>query len=324
MLINDLKKLKKIDACSICGNNNFNNLGKITNKRNKLQSAFAFLYDESYQVPKQLDGIFDLIQCSKCNHCCLSLMPSQFFLDSLYKNSSSYLNHDSKVELKKKNNYLKKKPDVIVPNFNHWIFKYLKDFKPGNYFEVGPGTCKLLNMFKSKNWNCEGYEVKDWIVNEYIYNDFDSIPKDKKDVMVISDVLEHVSNPKEFLMSFTFLLKKSGLLFLAFPNASSYRAKILKNKWRMISPLNHVNFFSRKSSTRMLEDSGFKIISHKAFSEVNIKKLLKNIIKLPFLIILDLMKLNIQKAVRRLFETIINIIDLIYGDQTHIIAIKND
>ena len=74
----------------------------------------------------------------------------------------------------------------------------------------------------------------------------------------------------------------------------------------------------------MLEDSGFKIISHKAFSEVNIKKLLKNIIKLPFLIILDLMKLNIQKAVRRLFETIINIIDLIYGDQTHIIAIKND
>ena len=324
MLINDLKEFKKIDSCYICGNNSFDNLGRITNKKNRLQSIITFFYDESYTIPEELDNTFDLIKCTKCNHSCLSLMPNQIFLDTLYKNSSPYLAHDTKEELGKKKNYLKKKSDEVVTDFNHWIFKYLKNFKPGKYFEVGPGSCRLLNMFKYKKWNCEGFEVKTWIINKNIYDDLSKIPKDKKDVMVISDVLEHVSNPKEFLRDFSFFLKKSGLLFLAFPNGSSYRAKILKNKWRMILPLNHINFFSKESSTKMLEDCGFKIISNKAYSEVNLKKLLKNMIKLPFLIILDLMKLNIQKAVRRLCEAILNLIDLISGDQTHIVAIKND
>ena len=324
MFIKDLKELKKIDTCSICGNSSFKNLGKITNKKKGLQNLIAFFYDESYHVPDEIDNIFNLIKCLKCNHCCLSLMPNQIFLDTLYKNSSPYLAHDNNEESKKKKDHLKKKIDYVVTDFNHWIFRYLKNFKPGKYFEVGPGSCELFNMFKYKNWNCEGYEVKTWILNENIYDHFDKIPKDKKDVMVIHDVLEHVSNPKEFLMRFSFFLKKSGLLFLAFPNASSYRAKILKNKWRMISPLNHVNFFSKKSSNQMLEECGFRIISNKAVSEVSLKKLLKNIIKLPFLIILDLMKLNIQKIVNRLCEIIINIIDLISGDQTHIVAIKND
>ena len=61
MLINDLKEFKKIDSCYICGNNSFDNLGRITNKKNRLQSIITFFYDESYTIPEELDNTFDLI-----------------------------------------------------------------------------------------------------------------------------------------------------------------------------------------------------------------------------------------------------------------------
>ena len=140
----------------------------------------------------------------------------------------------------------------------------------------------------------------------------------------MQDVLEHVANPKEFLTSFSFFLKKTGFLFLTFPNASSYRAKIFKTKWRMITPLNHINFFSKKSITRLLGDCGYKLISAKAVSVVDLKKLTKSILKLPIIIILDLIKLDFHKVIRKISEIIINIIDLFSGDQMHVIAIKND
>ena len=81
----------------------------------------------------------------------------------------------------------------------HWIYKYLENYKPGKYFEVGPGNCILFKTFKSKNWSCEAYELQSWVVAEGIFNDFNKIPIGNKDIMVLHDVLEHVSDPVVFL-----------------------------------------------------------------------------------------------------------------------------
>ena len=96
-------------------------------------------------------------------------MPDQKFLDDLYRNGSSYLAHDTEQEFLKKKQFIEKKLDGANPDFNHWIFKYLKNSKPGKYFEVGPGTCTLFKTFKLKDWICEGYELKSWISDKNIF-----------------------------------------------------------------------------------------------------------------------------------------------------------
>ena len=117
-------------------------------------------------------------------------------------------------------------------------------------------------------------------------------------------------------------MKKSGHLFLTFPNASSYRAKIFKSKWRMVAPLSHINYFSKESISRLLEDCGFIAISIKPVSMVIFKKLIKSILRLPIVIILDLIKFDLLKAIRRISEILVNIIDFFSGDQMHVIAVK--
>ncbi len=301
-----LEELKKISNCIICGAKKFKVLGKIKN----------------LNMHKNLNNFFDLIQCFNCNHCTLSSIPSQKYLDQLYREGSKFVFGYSDDEILTKKKFEENNLESVEPNFKHWIYRHVENHKPGKYFEVGPGNCILFKTFKSKNWLCEGYELQGWISTKGIFNDYDAIPKDNKDIVVLHDVLEHVSNPVEFLKKFALFQKKPSLLFLAFPNVSSFRFKIFKKKWRMVQPLAHINFFSKNSAKLLLEKCGYEPIIIKSVSFVIVKKLIKSILKLPITIIYDLIKFKFKSALCRIPEIIINIFDLISGDEMHVIAKK--
>ena len=302
--MNVLKNLKKTNYCPICKNKNFKNLGKTHNLHNNL------------------DNFIDLIKCSSCKHCCLSLMPDQNLLDELYKQRSDYVFANSKIKFLQQKNYIEKKMEGVQVDYTHWVYQYLKNLKPGIYLEVGPGNCVLFKTFKSSGWYCEGYELWGWIKSESIYHDYDAIPKNHKDVIVMHDVLEHVVDPTKFLKKFSILQKKSGKLFLSFPNADSLRAKLFKSKWRMVVPLTHINFFSKESTKKLLENCGYEPIYIKPVSLVVFRKLIRSIIRLPMVLILDLIKFDFRKAIKRIPEILVNCIDLISGDQIKVIAVK--
>ena len=90
----------------------------------------------------------------------------------------------------------------------------------------------------------------------------------------------------------------------------------------MVEPLGHLNFFSFKSTKIMLEKCGYKPLVIKTASFVIGRKLLRSILRLPFTLLLDLLKMNFISALKRFPEILLNILDLINADQFHIIAIK--
>ena len=49
----------------------------------------------------------------------------------------------------------------------------------------------------------------------------------------------------------------------------------------MVSPLAHIHYFSEKSTKIMLRESGFEILFLKDFSYVIVRRLIRNIFKLP-------------------------------------------
>ena len=86
------------------------------------------------------------------------------------------------------------------------------------------------------------------------------------------------------------------------------------------SPSCSFKFFSKKSIRISLERNNFEIIYIKNYSLANLRRYFKNLIKLPFKLVSDLIKFNFKNFLLRLKETIITLIDIIDGDQMIVVA----
>ena len=294
--------LKKIKSCPICKSKN---LFIISNIKSKI---------------KDIGSKFNLIKCNNCSHRAISKIPNEKFLKDLYMNDSPLVFGGTHGELALKKDFIAGNFEKIEPLQNHWIFNYI-DKKKGNYFELGPGLCRLYKAFFLKGWKCQGLELRSFIKAPGIKNNFKKIDN-QKDVAVAFDVLEHVIDPIKYLRSIKKKIKKGGKIFLTFPNSDSFKSKILKDKWAMVAPLAHIHYFSEQSTKIMLNQSGFEILFIKDFSYVEGRRLIRNILKLPLFFLKDLINLEFKNIINRLIEAFLNILDLIKGDQFKVVAKK--
>ena len=205
------KNLKITNLCHICKSSKKNNLGKIVKCNNA-----------------DLNELFCLIECINCVHRFLSKFPKINFLNKLYRTDSSYVFGHAKSEILNKKKLIKYSFKNQTAYTKHWIFDYLDINKKGAYLEIGPGLCNLYKSFHEKKWNCEGLELQKWIKAPGIKYSFKKLSSKKKDVIVMFDTLEHIIDPIKFLSKISKKHKKNGKLFLTFPNANSYKSKILK------------------------------------------------------------------------------------------------
>lgn len=79
------------------------------------------------------------------------------------------------------------------------------------------------------------------------------------------DVIEHVDDPRGFLMAAGAALRPGGLLVLVTPDIESPTSKLLGAKWWHLRPA-HVHFFSRQSISRLLKETGFEVLAIKRYT----------------------------------------------------------
>ena len=91
------------------------------------------------------------------------------------------------------------------------------------------------------------------------------LPKDF-DIIVFSDILEHLKEPLSSLIKFRKYLKKSGRIIVSIPNVACYnmRFNLLLGRFNYkdygILDNTHLKFFTKKTAKKLIEDAGFKII----------------------------------------------------------------
>ena len=294
-------KLENLNQCPIC---NSIKIFKVNNIKSNI---------------KDVKDAFDLMKCQDCLHRFISKIPNQIELNKLYEIDLPLVFGGTNHELNQKN-FIKNNFENIEPQFNHWIFDYI-DQNQGSYLELGPGLCRLYKTFYLKGWKCQGLEQRSFIKINGIKKDIKDI-ENNNDVVAAIDVLEHLVDPIEMLKKINSKIKKGGKIFLTYPHSESFKSKILKDRWSMVSPLAHIHYFSKKSTKIMLEKAGYKILFIKDFSFVEIRRLLRNLIKLPIFILKDIFQLNIKNIFYRFEELFLNILDLINGDQLKVIAKK--
>ncbi len=76
------------------------------------------------------------------------------------------------------------------------------------------------------------------------------------DLCVLSDVVEHVRDPRALLAQAHGLLKPGGVLMLAAPSLDSFPARLLRNRWAQFRP-EHLWYFMSATLETLLCQTGF-------------------------------------------------------------------
>ena len=80
-------------------------------------------------------------------------------------------------------------------------------------------------------------------------------------IITMNDLIEHLFDPREFLLKCRKKLTDNGYLFIACPNGQGFDFQIMKEKTVNITPPEHLNYFNPYSISLLLESVGFNIIS---------------------------------------------------------------
>ncbi len=142
--------------------------------------------------------------------------------------------------------------------------------KPANLLDIGCGTGHLLSMARQMGIQGVGVEPSRWAVSKARDKGLDvyqgSFPHPDLstrifDAITVIDVLEHLSQPREFLAAVARQLAPEGITQIVTPDVGSLPAKLMGRRWWHFR-LAHVCYFNMGSFTRMAEACGLSIVAY--------------------------------------------------------------
>lgn len=134
--------------------------------------------------------------------------------------------------------------------------------------DVGCNEGRGLVRYQRNGFITEGLEPnpraaaqargRGFVVHQQELADFQ--PAAPYDVIVLSNVLEHALDPTEMLRHVHRVLRPGGALWVSCPNAASVLRRLFGRAWINWHVPFHIVHFSAATLTRMLADTGFRIV----------------------------------------------------------------
>lgn len=214
-----------------------------------------------------VENNIEIIECLKCE-----------FRHALVPNDpqSLYTSHYYDAE----------KPGYITSNESesHWwdltygerinMVDSLSAYPVVSWIDIGTGPGLFLDALKVRNKKGVGVEPSLQAFNHaqskghnVVNSHFDSKIANQLgefDAAHLSEVLEHVPNPFEFLKSVNGAIKPGGFICVVVPNDYNPIQEVFVKttsvrKW-WIAPPFHLNYFDRSSLEKLLEKTGFEVV----------------------------------------------------------------
>jgi SAM-dependent methyltransferase len=156
------------------------------------------------------------------------------------------------------------------------ILRKLRKYKRGQsrLLEIGCGAGFLLEEAKKQGWDVYGVEPSKWaadyakdklgvkVVNGTLLDTNFSLGY--FDVVILSDAIEHLIDPKGILIQIRPLLSPQGMLYISTPNIESLVSSLLKAKWWGFNQF-HLYYFTKDTLRQMLDASGFGVVRWGSF-----------------------------------------------------------
>jgi len=166
------------------------------------------------------------------------------------------------------------------------IIDKCKKFALGNQFlDIGAGyglfTKEAIKLgfdctaIEASSNSCEIFEgINNFKPRNQLFDiDFANANQEKFDVVLLSQVLEHIPEPVNAVKLIQRVLKKDGVCAIAVPHFGSFISKIQGTKDMFITPPEHLNFFSIKGLNNLFISNNFSIIITETISRYDRNKL---------------------------------------------------
>jgi SAM-dependent methyltransferase len=148
------------------------------------------------------------------------------------------------------------------------VLKMIADEAPGRrLLEVGCGAGFFLKAAARAGWQVEGIELSTEASRFAVERLELPIRRERAedapikpasfDAAAMFDVIEHLFDPRAVLTAIARALAPGGTLVISTPNIDAASRYLLGRDWAVLSPLEHVYYFSEDSLRRLLEATGF-------------------------------------------------------------------
>ncbi len=248
--------LKKIERCPICSSRRL-----IPFRKGRFSAAD--ISPERIRITDAEYGLtWSLSRCLDCYYIFANPCPEAEFLSSVYREVVDPAYEEEAAGRRY--------------NFRR-ILRRLSRFAPqkGWLFDVGAATGLFLDEAKQKGWRVSGVEVSQWAVDQarekygiHLYQgSFETLALGQEfyDAVTLIDILEHTPNPKEIAEKAYQILKTGGIIVVVTPDFDSLTAHLAGRRWWHFRP-GHLGYFNRQSLRKILELTGFSILSWKRYS----------------------------------------------------------
>jgi len=145
----------------------------------------------------------------------------------------------------------------------------------GTLLDVGCATGAFLNVARTAGWKVKGLELSKRAVEvgrkvlgqDVIENqDLLAYKTDHRyQVITAWALLEHVTDPVQYVKKIYELLDENGVFALSTPNISSFSFKRWRERWRYFIPPEHLFYFDQKSLEYLLQSNGFRIVYKRTY-----------------------------------------------------------
>jgi len=280
--------------CPSCGQNDF----EVLFKSNMRPDDFDVLLDYSMEEYYSQEGVEGYLvpgkewgRHVKCKNCHL-----------IYMNPVEKVSKTNEYYFKAKNTHAPTIRESYLRTAQSQLRLIQKYASGTNLLDMGCAQGFFLFSASKAGYTTKGVEISQDAV-AYARKEFDldveakpfeelQFPGNHFDVVTLWQVLEHVPYPLMILKEVHRMLKPEGLLVVSTPNIEGIPAKILRKRWWDIKRL-HINQFTTKTLTNILQNAGFKNISAVSY---------RGFVSLSILLTMTLRYLDAYERVKALFN----------------------
>lgn len=226
----------EITNCSVCSSNQFTHLLWATDWLHGSNESFEY------------------VRCVCCGLVYIRIRPTEDQIVRYYP-ENSYYTYQASEEVPSRSEY-------------EWLARRLTTLlgTPGSFIDIGCGDGSFLAAMQRNGWSGVGTEVHAPTAQRLRDMGYTilsgklrtlNLPSHSFNLVSMLEVLEHIHNPLETLQEARRLLTPGGRLFITTPNIESLEFRLYGGRWVAMEPPIHLQLFSPKSLTKLLNEAGF-------------------------------------------------------------------
>lgn len=230
-------------TCVVCGGTQFvpRFPGRVVPRAAVAGAAYRITHSE-----RRLVGA--LVRCTTCG---LGMLPPQWADAVRYEEAADpYYTEQARERIANADRLLR-----LVPG-------------GGRLLDVGCACGFLLVAARERGFEAEGVEMSQW-ASEYARREYGlpvhtgrldelALRAESYDVVVLADVIEHLTDPRRTLREIHRVTRRGGRLLLLTPDAGSLVARLAGPRWWGLLD-DHYVYFSRSTLRRLLESEGYAV-----------------------------------------------------------------